>query len=165
MSGDADELPSKEFVQTLSGRYDELIDGAILDMVFFYYNFKWLKPSRWQRAIIITDALLKKSKADHGFVSLQYLRMTGRFPVIANSGWHCSHCMSADKIVQKLRAYSHAHEDLSHNESEFLNIEWIEDCILKGEDIFHRNDKLVPYNGKKGYPDLSRTSGYEYLLA
>jgi beta-1,4-mannosyl-glycoprotein beta-1,4-N-acetylglucosaminyltransferase len=165
LSSDADELPTKEIVQTLPGRYEELIDGAVLDMVYFYYNFKWVKPhSRWQRAILVTDKLLKKTEADIGFLSLQYLRMTGKFIVLGNAGWHCSHCLSSDKIVHKLRAYSHAHEDPSHNESQFLNIEWIEDCISKGEDIFHRHEKLVPYDGKKGIPDLSTISGYDYLL-
>ena len=151
-------------------------------MVYFYYNFRWVKNSKWQRAMVLNDRLLRKSRADR--VTLHELRMIGEFTIIKNAGWHCSYCMSNEKILHK---YLHSINSSSSSSSSLslsssvtsapLSIsdnnsnasQWISHCIDNGIDLFLRkesHEQLSLYDGKLGYPSLPGVidiSGLQYL--
>lgn len=164
ISCDADEIPRREVLLQLKSKeyYEEYSSGAYLDMGYFYYNFRWIKNSKWQRAIAIGDSLLRKTVKEN--ITLHELRMLGQFTVIMNAGWHCSYCTSAEKIRHKL-THSVAHMEsnsLSHHHSPphmiANNLTWINHCIDEGIDLFERKESheiLKPYDGRLGYPNIS----------
>jgi hypothetical protein len=163
MSCDADEIPKRGVVSQFKDNYDDLgTTGAFLDMVYFYYNFRWVKNSKWQRAMVLNDRLLRKSRADG--VTLHELRMIGEFTIIKNAGWHCSYCMSAEKILHK---YLHSINTTSPSTAIPLSLigtgssntasQWITHCVDKGIDLFLRkesHEQLSLYDGRLGYPTL-----------
>ena len=163
---DADEIPKREFVSHLSDNYEDMNSGAFLDMVYFYYNFRWVKNTRWQRAMVLNDRLLRKSRNDK--ITLHELRMIGEFTVIKNAGWHCSYCTSTEKIMHKYlhssSAHPHSNDSNNNNNSSSINSsnisspsQWINNCIDNGIDLFLRkesHEQLSPYDGKLGYPIL-----------
>jgi len=161
ISSDADEIPKLEIISYLIQDYEELDSGAYLDMVNLFYNFKWAKNSKWQRAMVLNDRLLRKSISNR--ITLHELRMIGEFTVIKNAGWHCSFCMSAEKILHKI-SLSHSHLSETHFKSSSINSHmnlsninssWIKHCIEYGIDLFQRKDsseQLRLYDGKQGYP-------------
>eukprot|EP01036_Dinobryon_divergens_P031982 gene31982-41481_t len=149
-------------------------------MVYFYYNFRWVKNSKWQRAMVLNDRLLRKSRADR--VTLHELRMIGEFTIIKNAGWHCSYCMSNEKILHKYLHSINSSSSLSLSSvtsapSTALSIsdnssnasQWISHCIDNGIDLFLRkenHEQLSLYDGKLGYPSLPGVidiSGLQYL--
>lgn len=66
-------------------------------------------------------------------------KITGEFQLIENGGWHFSYLGSAEMIVKKIEAFSHA----EYNMPEFKNVDNLLSCISKGRDLFGRDLTFV----------------------
>lgn len=66
-------------------------------------------------------------------------KITGEFQLIDNGGWHFSYLGSAEMIVKKIEAFSHA----EYNLPEFKNVDNLLTCISKGRDLFGRDLTFV----------------------
>jgi hypothetical protein len=99
ISADADEIPSTDLIKKLPSMYNDLSKGRMLEMEFFYYSFKWIKPSKWAMAFVVNDLLLKDNLVNET-VNLNNFRMNQKnFPLIRNAGWHCRLCIIIIIIV------------------------------------------------------------------
>jgi hypothetical protein len=159
---DADEIPSRNFVTKLRHLYYALDSPVRMDMLTFYYSFKWVKPERWSRAFVVNDRNITRN------TSVNDIRFFNeKLPMFKQTGWHCSYCSTPAKIAQKIRHFSH----VEFNKPQFVNESWIQHCREHGVDIFNRpwdNEVLSKYNGSEGYPTgvdkcRSRVSGCRFL--
>ena len=104
----------------------------MLQMDFYYYNFDWIKKSRWCRSSVVHADLLNQH-------SIEGIR-NGQANIhnrIANAGWHLSYFMSPEQIQEKIRSFSHQ----EYNTDKYLNLEGIRRAILSGRDLFRRGRK------------------------
>ena len=161
MSSDMDEIPRKETIEEIKKIYDDMNEGVVLDMVHFYFNFKWTKSSRWQKSLVFNDKILnekKKELSKNEKLSLHELRIIGKFIVMNNGGWHCSYCMPVEKLKHKL---DHDHHTRDYNITEDI----IRANIKEGKElpISNSGEKLRKYDGKKGLP-LIHSPDYYFLF-
>ena len=59
ISCDCDEIPRKEFVRKLPSIYNKLSLGVRLEMMFFYYSFKWIRKQPWVGSVVLNDQCLR----------------------------------------------------------------------------------------------------------
>ena len=52
--------------------------------------------------------------------------------VISGVGWHCSYCMSAEKIAEKLKLFAH----IEYSMEPYTNLKYIEEHISTGKSMF-----------------------------
>lgn len=138
---DADEVP-RPYSYAVAKYCTGWREPAALDLDFYYYNFRWKKISPWTSGPRIVpwpffrpqpekqnEARLSPHEARNGVpVSPE--------PILAKGGWHMTYFMSAEKIQNKLKSF--AHTEL--NKEPFNTIEWIEQSIDMGRDLFNRGE-------------------------
>jgi hypothetical protein len=174
---DADELPRKEFVESLSHESDYKYAGfnesgafptrgMHFVVKFFKYSFRWtqIKGHLWNQGYVINDLGIKKLKP----FTLSDLRTnTVHVKLIPDrsywwkAGWHVSWCLRTPDIIRKLKSFAHTEFQLER----LYNKNWIEKCVNDGVD-FTNNQTLVPYTGDFGYPSCDRCKslpGYKLL--
>jgi hypothetical protein len=146
--GDADEIPRKEIVAQLPTVYSHPVieHGLNLDMITFYYSFKWVIPKeRFKYAMVINDVGLRVTPSLNQFRWYESRYNTR----LSQSGWHCSYFMSPEKAAQKIQSYAQQEDNTPHH----TDLRWIQKCMDEGVDIFERKGKsLKKYNGEEGYP-------------
>lgn len=82
-------------------------------------------------------AVLTKFKAITG--SIEDLRdARNKFPKLMNGGWHFSYLGGVDRIVEKLKSFSHT----EYNLPEITSSQWIANKMKSGEDLFGRDSKF-----------------------
>jgi len=139
---DGDEVPSIEAVAELQARYDELSSAPIdLHMHMFYYSFEWLsvdapppsnRHSPWTHAYAVNDAYLKKIDRSIDFTAHIRWHRDGVAHGVVAGGWHCSSCLSAERVVEKARSFCHATEFATPS------VEWVRHAMAHGLDYLNR---------------------------
>ncbi len=69
--------------------------------------------------------------------------------LIEDGGWHFSFLKDPKSIINKIKSYAHQ----EYNTNEFTDLSYIENKILKGEDLFKRNIKYKVINIDNSFPD------------
>lgn len=138
---DGDELPSKEALAELRQRYGELKTRPIdIEMASYYYNFNWVmtgppptaSPQVWNHAFAVSDLYLKHIARDFKFTAhIRWHREGVRHGVVAG-GWHCSSCMSPERILEKAQSFCHA------NEQPTPTLDWVKYAVSHGKDYLNR---------------------------
>jgi Glycosyltransferase family 17 len=144
---DADELPRRELVANFTIMYPQLANSfAGLEMMFFSFNWKWLKRSLFKKARIVGSEWIKQNLSTYAVAKY------GKEPplgYIKNAGWHASNFMTAKRLVLKLRSSIHAFDAIV-NRPGIIDETWIQHCIDTGNDILNRTkgpESLQPYLG------------------
>ena len=148
---DADEVPDRANYERLRGMYDELSTRrAHFHTQLFYYNFNWravdtLNHQRlliWQHTYALSDKLLRAIDRKHSFTAAMRYSLPGSGPAAATpliGGWHCSACMSPERISEKSRSFA-------HTEFPVASVEWARHCIEHGVDLFNRTEVTFARN-------------------
>jgi beta-1,4-mannosyl-glycoprotein beta-1,4-N-acetylglucosaminyltransferase len=150
MLSDVDEIPRRLDVRDLT-----LIHNAPLSfrVRFFYYNMGWIKPVHWASPLVLNKALIESSNIHELFLNRHSQGNIG------NVGWHLSYFGGAKMIQEKLRAFSHQ----EYNKEPFTNIDFIQEAIDTGRDLFNRGatedcvENEFPADmpiGMKRYPEI-----------
>ena len=131
---DLDEIPSPEVLSKI--KKGEISAPGYLEMDLYYYNFNWIKKSKWARASIVTLDEIKS------FNIGQIRSGQSQIQIIKDSGWHLSYFMSPELIQEKIKSFSHQ----EFNSAEYLDINNITKAIDSGLDLFKRGEHqdLVP---------------------
>jgi hypothetical protein len=149
LSCDCDEIPRKEFVRKLPSIYNKLSMGVRLEMMFFYYSFKWIRKQPWLGSVVLNDQCLR-NEIDHA-MTLSKMRQNNNLRRVSDAGWHCSYCMAPDRIIAKMNSIS---EHYLFNEN-VSTIEWVQHCIENGIDVLNRTgieNEMSVYDGSRGLP-------------
>jgi hypothetical protein len=157
---DCDEIPEREVIlKNIANLYDSSKTGVVkLVQDFLYYNFDWF-VSKWARAFVISDVLLRESNQFQ-----IYRDEMGQINNYIECGWHFSYFMSPDEIVRKLESIADTIEvnNPSYVMIECKNKEHIIKCINEGYDLFKRsNQKFTPYDKSKLPQEFLK---YSYIL-
>jgi len=130
LCADCDEIPRKHIFQTIrDGLYDVCHTPIFLEMKFFYYSTKWLKPYHWYKAFIIND----RGLAQYSLTNCRVGMAVNRY--MPNAGWHFSYFLSIEELQQKVASFSHREYD----KHEFTNAAHIKVCFDTGADLFKRS--------------------------
>lgn len=128
ISSDTDEIPNIYLFELLKNNYALFDDPVYLEMLFFYYNFNWIKQFYWYHAFIINANAFAK------YDDLFALRIGHKDKFIKNAGWHCSNFMTIAGIREKIESIAHKENDLP----QFKTDAHIQNCIRNGVDLFAR---------------------------
>ncbi len=153
---DVDEIPARDALEWAlhnnAGRTAPVSFGQFM----FYYNLRFV------RDVVITDpatpqiffwkgTILTHVQAlqTQGAQALRSLRNSLGF--INHGGWHLSYFKDADGIKNKIESFSHQ----EFNKEEFKDSAYIAKCIETGQDLFARENQVVPV-GKDFFPPYFR---------
>lgn len=131
---DLDEIPDVNVVlQQKELIYAKCKQGPVyMDQLLVYYNLNWY-VEKWSCAFFISNEYIHSTSN-----SLQSIRnkQVANIGSIIDCGWHLSYCMSASEIQRKLLSF--AHKEYNTNGSKYTDINYIQDCISKGIDLYNR---------------------------
>lgn len=126
MISDCDEIPTPEAIK----KYKELdYEIAAFQMDLYYYNPHLKAKDKWEEAKITTYGKLKEL----GPCGIRYNK--GNVS-ICDGGRHYSYFGGVDSIVQKIEDTAHQ----EYNQPQYKDKAVIFQRILRGEDVFGRND-------------------------
>ena len=128
---DVDEIPNIALLHNNKEHIYELAkQGSIsLKQKMYYYNLNWFVHD-WYHAFIINDIVLKEN------AELEiYRAKKGKFAGTILCGWHFSYFMEKKDILRKIESFAHT----EYNLNEYKNEEFIDDCILYGQDLYRRD--------------------------
>jgi hypothetical protein len=159
ISGDADEITNRSAIATALSMYNSLSTQHVhLLMLNQVYSFKWVKDECTDRAIITNDVYIRNHfhpSLLHELRRARIIEKDGKkVNVISGGGWHCSYCMTAERILEKLEATSH-NLDAQVNRPEIKNLTWINHAAQNGIDVLNRPyewEVEYKYRGEYGYP-------------
>lgn len=147
---DVDEIPNLSTVLA-----DPIDTPAVLDQTFYYYNFRWRKPTRWRNASVCRFGHLGDGHTP------QNMRGSMALPTLPNAGWHLSYAVGADGIREKLESFSHAEYDLPR----FKTDEHIRRCFEEGIDLFGRPGEDCLDDGTPDLPSALQQFHYDICRA
>jgi beta-1,4-mannosyl-glycoprotein beta-1,4-N-acetylglucosaminyltransferase len=130
---DVDEFPSRESIQQAKQDYMEnKLGGDIfhLNLQFSKYNFGW-DLGNWTLPILLTDKALASRP------NFNNIRVSRAKLPLKNGGWHGSYFMSANRILKKMNAFSHAKDNIITKNPVVKTSAWINRCIDEGLDLFN----------------------------
>lgn len=155
---DVDEIPNIHLLHNEKERlYEVAKNGSIsLKQKMYYYNLQWFAHD-WFHPFLINDIYLRENS------DFDLLRgKKGKQAGFIECGWHFSYFMERHEILRKIKSFSHT----EFNTSEFTNEDYIDDCILYGQDLFRRDwfPVLTRENPEQqGYPKEILEFHYELL--
>ena len=106
---------------------------------------KYLKSPQWLR-----DQKVKN------YSLLKFYKI--KWNIIDNGGWHFSFLMRPEQIQNKIKSF--AHEE--YNKEEFNNLNYIQNSIDSGGDLFNRNQKYNKIELNKSFPKYIFTNFNKY---
>ena len=127
----------------LPSLYDQLTEFRVhFHTQLFYYSWAWYALDIhdhsqllvWKHSYAVSDQLLRKLDRSHSFTAKMRWSGGGKgagIPLVG--GWHCSACMSAERISEKSRSFS-------HTEYNVVSVDWARYCIENGLDMFNRSE-------------------------
>ena len=92
------------------------------------------------------------------FKNYPFWRFDKRNQQIINGGWHFSYMQTPEQILNKLKSFSHGEYNKVN-----INQEYIEEKILKNEDIFGRGNKLEKIEIDETYPEYIYQNKEKFL--
>lgn len=154
---DVDEIPNpKKFDEIKFRLINNRVSKLVLCQRFFYYNFECenKEKNRQQKSrntIAILYHNLKKTTP-------QYLRgHRGTFKRVVDGGWHCSYFGGINRIIDKIKQFSHQ----EYNNEKYLEEGKILKHIKEKTDIFDRTNEKWEFNDVSQDLNLPK---YYYLL-
>jgi len=110
--------------------------------LFYYYlncenkeGWDWLKVAPYKVVRELTPCGVRYPPAGH-------------LPLIENAGWHFSFLGNAEVAMKKVRDYAH----VEYNTPELMDADRVSELMVKGEDIFGRNQKYEFVEIDNSYP-------------
>jgi beta-1,4-mannosyl-glycoprotein beta-1,4-N-acetylglucosaminyltransferase len=142
MISDLDEIPHKDCVEIAKDYFLKGWDRLGVRQDHYCYNFNQKQLTPWIGTSISTNAVAKKETP-------QQLRNSRHgFGIIENGGWHLTYWGTVEDIQYKIDSF--AHQEL--NLTQFKTPEHIKEKILKGEDMFNRNNPYIKVDSEKEIP-------------
>ena len=128
---DLDEIPSINKIKFIKSCKLDEIHPVGFEQFLFHINANYLNLERWIGTIATKKKIIDKFKP-------QELRNNRyRISMIAQAGWSFSSFGSLERIQEKFEAFAHD----EYNNEQFKNSNHIQNCILNGADLFHRQIK------------------------
>ena len=131
---DVDEIPHPAALAIVKACTGYAVPVTLVQQVFYYYTFNWVKPVRWERGPWAIPWSMRS------VVSPQDTREKGkaqpsREPYFLNpAGWHLSYFMPVAGIVAKLATFPHT----EYNRAPFNTAPHIATAMRTGRDLFDR---------------------------
>ncbi len=134
---DADEIAKPEILLRLRANYSQLATPIHLEMMFFYFNFHWLKKTPWTHGFAVNDVGLAAA-------SPQDMRISTDQRLLKEAGWHLAYFSSIDGLVRKLESF--AHQDF--NKEAYKTRSFLLECIKQGRDPLARGEAedMLPFD-------------------
>ncbi len=145
---DSDEIPDLEKLSQINNKKKFI---AFSQKMFMYkLNLQNLDESNWIGSKITKKKYVKSMQdlRNLKFKNYPFWRVDKYNQQIISGGWHFSYLQTPTQILEKIKSFSHG----EYNDKS-LNIENIEEKILKNEDIFSRGIKLKKIEIDKSFPD------------
>ena len=139
---DVDEIPNPNIFDEIKFRLiNNKVSKLVLCQRFFYYNFECEnKEKNKNQKSRNTIAILYKNLIK---TTPQYLRgHRGTFKRVLNGGWHCSYFGGLERIIDKIKQFSHQ----EYNNIKYLNDDKLKNHIENRTDLFDRNNEKWEYN-------------------
>lgn len=136
---DVDEIPHPDSII----KYKDCNNIVGFPMSLYYYYINCKQKQTWYGSVM----------APFGYInSPQQIRNMRSFcPIVAQDiGWHFSFLGGAQRIYDKLNAFS---PDANNKDKKVINKQHIEECLLRGDDLFFRTDEEF----KKEFVQLDST--------
>ena len=139
---DVDEIPNPQIFEEIKFRLiKNRVSKLVLCQRFFYYNFNCEnKEKNRNQKSRNTIAILYNNLLNTSPQTLRGRR--GTFKRVLNGGWHCSYFGGVDKIVDKIKQFSHQ----EYNNNTYLNLDKISDHIRNHTDLFNRDNEKWDFN-------------------
>ena len=145
---DSDEIPDLKKMNLIEKNKKFI---AFSQKMFMYkINLQNLEESGWIGSKITKkkNLITMQELRDLKFKKYPFWRIDKRDLQIIEGGWHFSFLQSPNKILMKIKSFSHG----EYNDG-FLNEKKIEEKILKNEDIFGRNHNLKKISLDNSFPN------------
>ncbi len=155
---DSDEIPDL----TKLSKIDKNKKFIAFSQKMFMYklNLQNLNESDWIGSRITKKKNIKSMQdlRNLKFKNYPFWRVDRLNQQIINGGWHFSYLQTPSQILNKIKSFSHGEYN-----NENLNMENIEERILKNEDIFERGIKLKKIDIDDTYPDYIAQNKEKFL--
>lgn len=132
---DADEIPNPSIFSERQHLYNQMTDVVYLQMMFFYYNFSWVKKEPWYHGYMVTDQTYCKD-------TLSNLRCY--YPkrmVIRDGGWHCGYFLSIVDLQRKIDSFAHQ----EWNQELYKDPNHLKFCLENGKDLYLRDGEDMEF--------------------
>ena len=155
---DSDEIPDLTKLSKIKKNKKFI---AFSQKMFMYkLNLQNLNESDWIGSRITKKKNIKSMQdlRNLKFKKYPFWRIDRLNQQIINGGWHFSYLQTPSQILNKIKSFSHGEYNNKN-----LNMENIEERILKNEDIFERGIKLKKIDIDTTYPDYIAQNKEKFL--
>ncbi len=158
MLSDSDEIPDLEKLYQIKKNKKFIVFSQ--KMFMYKLNLQNLNESDWMGSRIVKKKNLKSMQELRNikFKNYPFWRFDKRNQQIINGGWHFSYMQTPEQILNKLKSFSHGEYNKVN-----INKEYIEEKILKNEDIFGRGNKLEKIEIDETYPEYIYQNKEKFL--
>ncbi|MFN7454022.1 MAG: N-acetylglucosaminyltransferase [Pseudobdellovibrionaceae bacterium] len=157
---DVDEIPHPEKIKGATQKPG--IYCFYQELYYYYLNLlvtEFPEPNPhygdympWHGSVMFQLKNLKKNPE-----TMRTLRSSKSIVPVNEGGWHFSFLGGSDAILKKMKAYSHT----EYIKEEMLNVEWIEQKVRSGEDVFGRQFKFKKV-GIERLPEWIHKNAHRY---
>ena len=147
---DIDEIPNLDKMREIDPKIKFI--GFSQKMFMYKINFLNINETGWIGSRVCKKKYLTslQSLRNIKFKKYPFWRFDKfkKIQIIENGGWHFSFLQKPEKIVEKIKSYSHG----EFNIKDFLDENKIKQKIEKGEDIFNRGYKIKRVEIDSSFP-------------
>ena len=147
-----DEIPDPEVLKKVKNNEINVTVNS-LEQDMYYYNLNSKQIEKWYHPKILSYKSFKELKLECSEIRMHF------YSIIFNGGWHLSYFGDKYFIKNKLNNFSHQ----EFNIPEFNEVDFIEDKILKGTDLFNREH--IPFQRISVKDNTYLPPDYETKLA
>jgi beta-1,4-mannosyl-glycoprotein beta-1,4-N-acetylglucosaminyltransferase len=133
MISDVDEIPDPFWIPRL--KYLSMDKPTVFVQAFYYYYLNGRKDKEWNGTIVCRYDQIKTPQ------KMRQRRNSWFVFQLCDAGWHFSFLGGAEKVKEKIKAFSHR----EFNQSRYTNIFDITEKIIMGKDLFGRIGENVTY--------------------
>jgi len=155
---DSDEIPDLKKLSQIKENKKFVVFSQ--KMFMYKLNLQNLDESNWMGSRITKKKNLKSMQELRNlkFKNYPFWRLDKRNQQIINGGWHFSYLQTPEQILNKVKSFSHGEYN-----SDNLNKKYIEEKILRNEDIFGRGNKLKKIEIDGTYPEYIYQNKEKFL--
>lgn len=153
---DLDEIPDPEVLKKVKNNEINVTVNS-LEQDLYYYNLNSKLNIKWYHPKILSYKSFKELKLECTEIRMQF------YSIIFNGGWHLSYF--GDKYFIKNKLNNFVHQEF--NTPEFNEVDSIEDKLLKGVDLFNRENitfQRISVNDNTYLPPDYETKLAKYVL-
>ena len=145
---DSDEIPDMTKLSQIKKNKKFIVFAQ--KMFMYKLNLQNLDESNWMGSRIAKKKNIKSMQELRNlkFKYYPFWRFDKYNQQIIDGGWHFSYMQTPEQILKKVKSFSHG--EYNHKN---LNEKYIEEKILRNEDIFGRGNKLKKILIDKSYPE------------